>query len=54
MEIRSGVEPGELIVTRGLQRMRDGVGIRYELPEADDEAPANGREQVASPVGELG
>lgn len=54
VEIRSGVEPGELVVTRGLQRMRDGVGIRYEPPEADDEAPANGREQVASPVGELG
>jgi len=54
VEIRSGVEPGELVVTRGLQRMRDGVGIRYELPETDDEAPANGREQVASPAGELG
>ena len=54
VEIRSGVEPGELVVTRGLQRMRDGIGIRYELPEADDEAPASGREQVASPAGELG
>ena len=54
VELRSGVEPGELVVTRGLQRMRDGIGVRYELPEVDDEVPANGRDQVASPVGDIG
>ena len=54
VEILDGVEPGELVVTRGLQRMRDGISIRYELPEVDDDAPANGREQVASPAGDVG
>jgi len=54
VEIRSGIEPGELVVTRGLQRMRDGIAIRYEPPANDGELPADSREQVASPVGDVG
>ena len=54
VEVVSGIEPGELVVSRGLQRMRDGIAIRYEVPEADDAAPAVGREQVAAPAGDIG
>lgn len=53
VEVRDGLEPGELVVSRGLQRMRDGVAIRYERPAPDgaEEAPAD---QVASPAGDIG
>ena len=54
VEVVAGIEPGELVVSRGLQRMRDGIAIRYEAPEAEDEAPAVGREQVARPAGDVG
>jgi membrane fusion protein, multidrug efflux system len=53
VEIVSGLEPGELVVTRGLQRMRDGIGIRYELPAGDDGEPVAGPE-VARPAGDVG
>lgn len=55
VEIREGVEPGELVVTRGLQRLRDGIAIQFAPLEADPPGrPGNGREQVASPVGDVG
>ena len=54
VEVVAGIEPGELVVSRGLQRMRDGIAIRYEVPEAEDEGPAGVRDQVASPVGDVG
>jgi membrane fusion protein, multidrug efflux system len=53
VEIVSGLEPGELVVTRGLQRMRDGIGIRYELPAGDNGEPVAGPE-VARPAGDVG
>ena len=53
VEIVSGLAPGELVVTRGLQRMRDGIGIRYELPAGDDGEPVAGPE-VARPAGDVG
>jgi membrane fusion protein, multidrug efflux system len=53
VEIVSGLVPGELVVTRGLQRMRDGIGIRYELPAGDNGEPVAGPE-VARPAGDVG
>lgn len=54
VEIGSGIEPGELVVVRGLQRMRDGIAIRYDPPAADDDSPIVDGEQVASPDGDVG
>jgi hypothetical protein len=53
VEVVSGLEPGELVVTRGLQRMRDGVPIRYDLPETSEGDPVAAPE-VAPPVGDVG
>ncbi len=53
VEIASGLEAGELVVIRGLQRMRDGIGIRYELPEDDAGEPVAAPE-LARPVGDVG
>ena len=54
VEIGSGLEPGELVVVRGLQRMRDGIAIRYDPPAADDDPPTVDGEQIASPDGDVG
>jgi membrane fusion protein (multidrug efflux system) len=54
VEIGSGLEPGELVVVRGLQRMRDGIAIRYDPPAADDDTPTVDGEQIASPDGDVG
>ncbi len=53
VEIVAGLEPGELVVTRGLQRMRDGLAIRYELPEGGDGDPVAAPE-VVPPAGDVG
>ncbi len=54
VEIGSGLAPGELVVVRGLQRMRDGIAIRYDPPAPDDDPPTVEGEQVASPDGDVG
>ena len=47
VEVVSGLEPDELVVTRGLQRMRDGVPIRYDLPGTSDGEPVAAPDGVA-------
>ncbi|MEZ5905897.1 MAG: efflux RND transporter periplasmic adaptor subunit [Geminicoccaceae bacterium] len=42
IEIRDGLEAGELVVTRGLQRLRDGVAINYDPPRATEPEPVAG------------
>ena len=53
-EIGDGLESGELVVVRGLQRMRDGIAISYEPPAIDSDASIVDGEQVASPDGDVG
>ncbi len=48
IEIRDGLEEGELVITRGLQRLRDGVAISYELPETIEP------DHIALPSGDIG
>ncbi|MCB9967956.1 MAG: efflux RND transporter periplasmic adaptor subunit [Geminicoccaceae bacterium] len=48
VEIENGLEAGELVVTSGLQRLRDGVAISYEAPKAIDP------ERIALPSGDIG
>jgi membrane fusion protein (multidrug efflux system) len=54
VEIGDGVAPGDLVVVRGLQRMRDGIAVRYEPPADDADTPTVDGEQVASPTGDVG
>jgi membrane fusion protein (multidrug efflux system) len=53
VEIADGVSAGELVVTRGLQRMRDGIPIRYD-PPAGDEAQPTAEPVVGRPAGDVG
>ena len=48
VEIRDGLEAGELVVTRGLQRLRDGMAIHYDAPKSDRP------ERIAQPSGSIG
>ncbi len=48
VEIRSGLEAGELVVRSGLQRLRDGVPIRHGVPNDDRQ------ERLALPAGDIG
>jgi membrane fusion protein (multidrug efflux system) len=53
VEIGEGVGAGELVVTRGLQRMRDGIAVRYDPPKGEGEEPAT-EPVVGRPAGDIG
>jgi membrane fusion protein (multidrug efflux system) len=53
VEVGEGVTAGDLVVTRGLQRMRDGIAVRYDPPAGDDDEPA-AEPVVGQPAGDVG
>jgi len=54
VEIRAGLSQGELVVTRGLQRLRDGLPVRYEAPAAIEGEPVATPQGALAPAGGLG
>jgi RND family efflux transporter MFP subunit len=50
VEVRSGLSPGELLVVRGGEALREGAAVRVARPE-EAAAPAEGREPKGAPPG---
>lgn len=54
VEIAQGLDAGELVVVRGLQRMRDGIAIDYAVPGEPAGEPVAGPERVGPEAGDFG
>ena len=56
LEILSGLEVGEIVVTRGNERLRPGQPISYTVPEgaAQPEAPTEGEGETSGSTSETG